>query len=80
MARNYVKSVNMAEIQLENIYLATEGLTFSKDTSASIVGGLKRLEDLIASGKIAAEKKSNSQNGKWYCNAAHVLRYCRNLR
>lgn len=80
MARCLVKTVNPEAIQLENIYLAMSGVTFCKDTAARIVGGVKMLEDLIAQGKIAAEKPTKKQNGKWYCNAADVLRHCRNMR
>ncbi len=68
------------EILLENILLATEHLTFSKDTAAKIVGGPKRLTNLIAAGKIEADKPSNTQNGKWYCKASQVLIHCRNMR
>lgn len=74
------KSINPAEIQLENIFAIMERFNFSKDIAASIVGGAKRLEDLIASGKIEADKGTNSQNSKWKCNAAQVLRHCRNMR
>lgn len=78
--RERIKSVNTAEIQLENIFLVMENLTFCKDTAAMIVGGPKKLMDLIAAGKIEAEKGCNVQNSKWKCNAAQVLRYCRNMR
>lgn len=73
-------SVNPKEILLENILIAMESLTFSKDISASIVGGAKKLENLIASGEIRAEKGTSAQNSKWKCNAAHVLKHCRNMR
>lgn len=80
MGRGHIKSLNIAEIQLENIYLAMDRLTFSKDTAAEIVGGRRKLLDLIADGKIHAEKCSMAQNSKWKCNAAQVLRHCRNMR
>ncbi len=80
MARCLVTSVNEAEIQLENIFRVMERLTFCKDVAASIVGGPKKLEELIAAGKIDAEKGCNAQNSKWKCNAAQVLRHCRNMR
>lgn len=80
MGRCLITSVNPEEILLENIFgvMATE--VFSKKLAAKIVGGAKRLEDLIAAGQIDAVKPSNTQNGKWYCNAAQVLRHCRNTR
>ncbi|MCM1075769.1 MAG: hypothetical protein NC411_00220 [Bacteroides sp.] len=80
MAMRPITSVSPESIQLENIYLAVSGLTFGKDTAARIVGGVRRLETLISEGKIAADKTARCQNGKWYCNAADVLRHCRNMR
>ncbi len=80
MGRCKVTDVNPDAIQLENIYMVMSGETFCKDTSAKIVGGTKKLEALIAKGAISAEKRVNSQNAKWYCNAADVLRHCRNMR
>ena len=77
---NHIKEVNVEAIHLENILCVMEKFTFSKDTAAFIVGGKKKLEDLIAQGKIQAEKRSKTQNGKWQCNAAQVLRHCRRYR
>ena len=75
-----VTSVNPEAIMLENIMRVMERQTFCKDTAAKIVGGPKKLETLIASGQIHAEKGCNAQNSKWKCNAAQVLRHCRNMR
>lgn len=80
MGKFLITSVNVAEIQLENILLMMEHETFGKDLSARIVGGVRRLEYLVSTGEIQAEKPCKSQNGKWYCNAAQVLRHCRNMR
>ena len=80
MAKCLITSVNAAEIQLENIFRVMENQTFCKDTAAKIVGGVKKLEGLIAAGKIEAVKGCNAQNSKWKCNAAQVLRHCRNMR
>lgn len=80
MARGVAKAVSVEEIMLENILHVMAREFFCKDKAAKIVGGVKKLEQLIASGKIAAEKPTNRQNGKWYCNAADVLRHCRNMR
>ena len=80
MGKCLITSLNPAEVQLENIFMVMERFNFSKDISASIVGGPKKLEALIAAGKIEAYKSSNSQNGKWKCNAAQVLRHCRKMR
>lgn len=52
--------------------------TFGLRFSEKIVGGRARLERLIVSGKIRAEKgNGEAQNGKWLVNAADVLRYAR---
>lgn len=80
MGKCLITSVNPAEIMLENIFRVMEREIFCKDTSAKIVGGTKKLEDLIAAGRIRAEKGCNAQNSKWRCNAADVLRHCRNMR
>ena len=67
-------------IALENILMAMEYRTFGKDAASSIVGGEKLLEQLIAEGKIRAKKPTDHQHGKWFCNAADVLRHCRDMR
>lgn len=59
---------------LVTIYRVMNQKTFGFRFSAAIVGGRTRLERLIAQGKIRAEKRSHSQNGKLYCNASDVLR------
>lgn len=66
---------NTAESQLATIYLIMNKKTFGFRYSAEIVGGRGKLERLIGDGKIRAEKVSDSQNGKWQCNAADVLRH-----
>lgn len=45
------------------------------DTAVDIVGGLARLKDLIGKGLIRAEKPTNKQNGKWFCNAWDVIKH-----
>lgn len=72
--------MNTAAIQLENILLAMADKCFCKTEAARIVGGRARLVRLVESGEIRADKKSSKQNGRWYCNAADVLRHCRNMR
>lgn len=51
--------------------------TFGRDTAADIVGGLSRLIDLIGKGLIRAEKRTNKQNGKWFCNAWDVIKWAK---
>lgn len=80
MTRFLIKEVNPSEILLENILNIMDGFTFGKKEAMHIVGGEKRLTDLIAAGKIEACKPTASQNGKWFCNAAQVLMHCRNTR
>ena len=77
--RNGVESY-IAGILLENIMLIMSDITFGKDLSAHIVGGEKRLLLLIEAGEIDCDKPCNKQNGKWYCNAAQVLRHCRCMK
>lgn len=67
-------------ILLDNIMRLMSDKTFGKDLSAYIVGGEKKLLRLIEDGKIDCIKPCNRKNGKWYCNAAQVLRHCRCVR
>ena len=60
---------NTADILLDNIMRVMSGEYFGQTKAAAIVGGKKKLERLIESGKIEAGKPRNSQNGKWFCNA-----------
>lgn len=77
MGKCLVTSINPEAIMLENIFGVMSDESFSQSKAAKIVGGLAKLESLIAAGKIAADKPTIKQNGKWHCNAADVLRYCR---
>lgn len=61
--------------EINRIYDATRELTFSKTMSAAIVGGRRKLEDLVGRGKIAVDKPTAHQHGKWQCRASDVLRY-----
>lgn len=69
--------VNVEAIHLDNMMCVMESHIFGQREAASIVGGLGKLLQLITDGKVRAEKRTPSQNGKWYCNAADVLRHCR---
>lgn len=60
---------------LDTILLVMNDKTFGQRESANIVGSRGRLFRLIGEGKIRAEKPTNKQNGKWFCNASDVLRY-----
>ncbi|MBO4550786.1 MAG: hypothetical protein J5733_08650 [Bacteroidaceae bacterium] len=65
---------------LQNILLAFEGQTFSKELAAHIVGGVGKLEKLISAEHVQAEKPSMKQNGKWFVCAPQVLVHCKNRR
>lgn len=80
MRASRIRDFNPEAAQLENILLVSEDLTFCKSEASFIVGGPGRLEKLVSEGKIRAEKRTNAQNGKWWCNAADVFRYCKNRR
>lgn len=75
-----MKQMNAPAIHLENILMAMANKSFCKTTAAEIVGGRTRLVRLVESGEIRATKTSRQQNGRWYCNAADVLRHCKNMR
>lgn len=59
---------------LGRIFDATNEVYFSKNTAAMIVGGRRRLEELVGRGKIQADKPTGHQHGKWRCKASDVLR------
>ena len=63
------------DMRLANILAIMDRETFGQRKAASMVGGLGRLLKLIEEGKIRSDKPTNKQNGKWYCNAADVLKY-----
>lgn len=64
-----------SEEKLTSIYLAMNDKTFGQREAADIVGSRGKLLRLVGEGKIRAEKPTKKQNGKWFCNAADVLRY-----
>ena len=81
--RKMIQILNDRFIAYNNIELINEDVlkivlndkTFGQRTAASIVGGRGRLFDLVGKGLIRTEKKSNTQNGKWFCNAWDVIKY-----
>lgn len=50
-----------------------EKISFGQREASKIVGGRTRLTELVATGKIRVEQKSNSQNAKWFCNGGDVI-------
>ena len=61
--------------RLQEIMMAAENVTFSKNQSSALVGGRRRLESLAAEKKIAFIKKKKKKNGRWECKGSDVLRY-----
>lgn len=62
-------------INEEVLKIVMNNKTFGRNEAADIVGGLSRLMKLVGQGKIRAEKRTNKQNGKWFCNAYDVLKH-----
>lgn len=73
--RSTILDDNTVEARLENILAVMDRETFGQRKAATIVGGLKRLEQLMVEGKIRWDKPTRTKNGKWFCNAADVLKY-----
>ena len=65
---------------LQNILLAFDGRTFSKELAMHIVGGEGKLNALISRERVEAVKPTQTQNGKWFVNASQVLMHCKNRR
>lgn len=61
------------KLEMIPIILNKHGITFSKTVAAKLVGGRGKLGRLIEHGKIRVEKKTSTQNGKWYCYAGDVI-------
>lgn len=61
--------------RLQQIMKASEKVTFSKNQSAVLVGGRRRLERLTAEKKIAYVKTTDKKNGRWECKGSDVLRF-----
>lgn len=65
--------------KLITIHSMTDDIYLSKRECERIVGGRKRLEDLIYEGKIRGRKKSGAQNSRWTINLSDVLKYVQPL-
>lgn len=61
--------------RLQEIMMAAEAVTFSKNQSAILVGGRRRLERLASEKKISYVKTTDKKNGRWECKGSDVLRY-----
>lgn len=60
--------INTSDDKLAMMYIVMNNKTFGQRAAADIVGGRGRLFKLVGEGKIRAEKPTNVQNGKWFCN------------
>ncbi len=65
----------MTMVNEDVLKIVFNNITFGQRKAASIVGGRPRLMRLIEKGLIRAEKKSQSQSGKWYCNGWDCIKY-----
>lgn len=61
--------------RLQEIMLAAERVTLSKNQAATLVGGRRRLERLASEKKIPYIKTTNKKNGRWECKGSDVLRF-----
>lgn len=63
-------------INEEVLKIVFNDITLSQREAEKIVGGRRRLFNLVGQGIIRAEKKPpNRQNGRWYCNAYDLMKY-----
>lgn len=63
-----------ASVLLKNILMQMEGERFGKRKSERVVGGPKKLQELVESGAVRVQAE---ENGRLYYNASDVLMYCR---
>ena len=72
---NYdLQSQDTASVLLKNILMQMEGECFGKRKSERVVGGPKRLQELVENGAV---RMKFEENGRAYYNASDVLMYCR---
>ena len=67
--------MSMEVDRYHTVLRAAQNVTFSKNTAAKLVGGQRRLENLVAEDRIRAIKTTDKQNGRWECNGSDVIRY-----
>ena len=75
LKENLIPATLTIMINEEVLKIVMNNKTFGRNEAADIVGGLSRLMRLVGQGKIRAEKRTNKQNGKWFCNAYDVLKH-----
>lgn len=62
---------------LDNIMAAACRLSLSKKQAVKIVGGEKKLSDLIEQGKLSFTQNGEGATAKWKFNMADVLKHAR---
>lgn len=63
-----------ASVLLKNILIQMDSEYFGKRKSERVVGGPKRLQELVENGAV---RMKFEDNGRAYYNASDVLMYCR---
>ena len=63
-----------ASVLLKNILMQMEGECFGKRNRERVVGGPKRLQELVENGAV---RMKFEENGRAYSIASDVLMYCR---
>ena len=53
--------------------LRLEKMKFSKNFASKLIGR-ERLERCVSNGEIRRDRTNITQHGKWFCNAADVMR------
>lgn len=71
--RTTVLDDDTASVLLKNILIQMENEIFGKRKSERLVGGPKKLRELVENGAVRIKE----DNGRMYYNASDVLLYCR---
>lgn len=64
-----------SEIRFKSLLGRLHGVEFSWTLSVKLLGGEKRLRNLLMKGKIHATKREGAVNTMWRFNAAEVVAY-----
>ena len=64
-----------SEIRFKSLLVRLKGVEFSWNMAEKIVGGEKRLNDLLNRGKLHATKKPGAPNTMWRFDACEVISY-----
>jgi hypothetical protein len=64
-----------SEIRFKSLLGRLAGVEFSWSLSVKLLGGEKRLKELLMKGKIHATKREGAANTMWRFNAVEVVAY-----